>query len=63
MEALIPTGLTKAVGVCNMSIKKLTDVLSYAAIVPAINQVSCSHQQPFSTDYRIWPGNATASMN
>ena len=32
-------GLAKNIGVSNMSIKKLKDVLTYAKVVPAINQV------------------------
>lgn len=32
-------GLAKNIGVSNMSIKKLKDVLSYAKVVPAVNQV------------------------
>ena len=32
-------GLAKNIGVSNLSIKKLKDVLTYAKIVPAINQV------------------------
>ena len=39
MEELPGTGLTKAIGVANLSIKKLTEVLSYAKIVPVLNQV------------------------
>lgn len=44
MEALLPTGLTAAIGVSNMSVKKLTEVLAYANVTPAINQVmSCNN--------------------
>ncbi|KAK9787466.1 hypothetical protein WJX73_000850 [Symbiochloris irregularis] len=39
MEALLSTGVTAAIGVSNMSIKKLTEVLSYAEVTPAINQI------------------------
>lgn len=39
MEKLVDNGLAKNIGVSNMSIKKLKDVLSYARIVPAVNQV------------------------
>lgn len=40
MEELPATGLTKAIGVANLSIKKLEEVLSYARIVPCLNQAS-----------------------
>ena len=39
MEELPATGLTKAIGVANLSIKKLSEVLVYAKIVPCLNQV------------------------
>ena len=32
-------GLAKNIGVSNMSVKKLKDVLSYAKVKPAVNQV------------------------
>ena len=42
-EELPSTGLTKAIGVCNMSIQKLEDVFDYAKIIPAVNQACRCH--------------------
>lgn len=39
MEKLVEAGKCKAIGVSNFTIKKLEDLLSYAKIVPAVNQV------------------------
>ncbi|KAH9331664.1 hypothetical protein KI387_003772, partial [Taxus chinensis] len=39
MEKCVETGLTKAIGVSNFSSKKIKDLLSYARIPPAVNQV------------------------
>jgi hypothetical protein len=39
MEALVERGLVRAIGVSNFSAKKLEEVLSYARIAPAVNQV------------------------
>lgn len=39
MEDLYEKGLVRAIGVSNFSIKKLQDILSYANIIPAVNQV------------------------
>ena len=39
MEKLVDQGLVRHIGVSNTSIKKLKDLLSYARIKPAINQV------------------------
>jgi diketogulonate reductase-like aldo/keto reductase len=39
MEALIPLGLVRAIGVCNFDVPLLADLLSFAHIVPAVNQV------------------------
>ncbi|KAH6973389.1 NADP-dependent oxidoreductase domain-containing protein [Ilyonectria sp. MPI-CAGE-AT-0026] len=39
MEKLVATGKTKAVGVCNYSVKYLEELLPHATIVPAINQI------------------------
>lgn len=50
MQELPTTGLTKAIGVSNMSIKKLLHLLSYAKIVPAINQACpCTSGQPLQS--------------
>ncbi|WOH13640.1 hypothetical protein DCAR_0833150 [Daucus carota subsp. sativus] len=42
MEECQRLGLTKSIGVCNFSCKKLEDLLSHATIPPAINQVEMS---------------------
>ncbi|KAH9331672.1 hypothetical protein KI387_003780, partial [Taxus chinensis] len=39
MEQCVELGLTKSIGVSNFSCKKLGDLLSYANISPAVNQV------------------------
>ncbi|KAK7413554.1 H/ACA snoRNP pseudouridylase subunit [Neonectria punicea] len=39
MEKLVATGKTKAIGVCNYSLKYLKELLPEATIVPAINQI------------------------
>jgi diketogulonate reductase-like aldo/keto reductase len=38
MEELVRAGLVKRIGVCNLNISLLRDVLSYAAIKPAVHQ-------------------------
>lgn len=42
MEECQRLGLTKSIGVCNFSCKKLEDLLCHATIPPAINQVEMS---------------------
>eukprot|EP00245_Coleochaete_scutata_P014504 TRINITY_DN61_c0_g1_i1.p1 TRINITY_DN61_c0_g1~~TRINITY_DN61_c0_g1_i1.p1 ORF type:complete len:417 (+),score=64.81 TRINITY_DN61_c0_g1_i1:210-1460(+) len=39
MEDLVKRGLTKAIGLSNFSIHQIQDVLTYATIKPAVNQV------------------------
>jgi diketogulonate reductase-like aldo/keto reductase len=39
MEKLVEKGLVKTIGVSNMTAKKLKDLLSYAKIKPAVNQI------------------------
>ncbi|KAJ7542986.1 hypothetical protein O6H91_09G021800 [Diphasiastrum complanatum] len=39
LESFVELGLTKAIGVSNFSVKKLEDLLEYAKIIPAVNQV------------------------
>jgi len=39
MEELVKTGLVRAIGVSNFSVVKLRDLLTYAAVRPAVNQV------------------------
>ncbi|XP_047307299.1 NADPH-dependent aldo-keto reductase, chloroplastic-like [Impatiens glandulifera] len=48
MEGLYASGQARAIGVSNFSTKKLEDLLTYAKIPPAVNQVEChpGWQQP-----------------
>ena len=39
MEKLVEEGLVKTIGISNFSVKKIEDLLQYAKIVPAVNQV------------------------
>ncbi|BAT84514.1 hypothetical protein VIGAN_04191400 [Vigna angularis var. angularis] len=41
MEGLFASGQARAIGVSNFSTKKLQDMLGYAKIPPAVNQVEC----------------------
>lgn len=41
MEKLVDTGKVRAIGVSNFSVKKLQDLLKYAKVLPAVNQVEC----------------------
>lgn len=41
MEELYEFGLARAIGVSNFSTKKLQDLLGYAKVPPAVNQVEC----------------------
>ena len=44
MEATYDAGKAKAIGVSNFSMKKLNDLLQYARVPPAVNQVECHPQ-------------------
>jgi len=49
MEALIPTGKCKAIGVSNFSIpllEKLLDPSNGCTVVPAVNQIECHPSRP-----------------
>ncbi|XP_058099411.1 NADPH-dependent aldo-keto reductase, chloroplastic-like [Magnolia sinica] len=48
MEGLFASGQARAIGVSNFSTKKLQDMLTYAKVPPAVNQVEChpGWQQP-----------------
>jgi diketogulonate reductase-like aldo/keto reductase len=49
MEDLVTKGITRHIGVCNFNVQGLTDILSYAAIPPAVLQVELHpylQQQP-----------------
>lgn len=39
MEQLVEEGLVKSIGISNFSVKKIQDLLKYAKIKPAVNQV------------------------
>ena len=39
MEALLATGKTKAIGVCNYSKRYLEQLLPHAKVIPAVNQI------------------------
>ena len=39
MEKLVEEGLVKTIGISNFSVKKIADLLQYAKITPAVNQV------------------------
>ncbi|KAJ7530266.1 hypothetical protein O6H91_15G087100 [Diphasiastrum complanatum] len=41
MERLFQASRVRTIGVSNFSVKKLEDLLSYARVVPAVNQVEC----------------------
>ncbi|GAU37896.1 hypothetical protein TSUD_163330 [Trifolium subterraneum] len=41
MEGLFASGQARAIGVSNFSTKKLQDLLGYAKVPPAVNQVEC----------------------
>lgn len=46
MEALVEKGLTKSIGVSNFNTQVLLDLLTYAKIKPAVNQVELNPQCP-----------------
>ena len=48
MEKLQDQGLVKAIGLSNFSVKKTTDVLKYARIKPAVQQVEIHPYAPLS---------------
>jgi D-xylose reductase len=50
MEELQRAGLVKNIGVCNLNISLLRDVLSYASIRPAVHQVEL---HPYLTQQRL----------
>ena len=41
MEGLFMSGQARAIGVSNFSTQKLQDMVKYAKIIPAVNQVEC----------------------
>jgi D-xylose reductase len=50
MEDLVRSGLVRRIGVCNLNISALRDVLSYAAIRPAVHQIEL---HPYLTQPRM----------
>ena len=50
MEELQRSGLVKRIGVCNLNISLLRDVLSYAQIRPAVHQVE---MHPYLSQQRL----------
>lgn len=53
MEVLVEKGLVKSIGVANFSAMMLTDLLSYAKVPPAVNQIELHpyNSQPALLDY------------
>ncbi len=51
MEKLVDQGLVKHIGISNFSVKKIKDLLSYARIKPAVNQIEVHPY--FRNDYNI----------
>lgn len=51
MEKLVDQGLVKHIGVSNFSVKKMKDLLTYARIKPAVNQIEVHPY--FRNDYNI----------
>ena len=39
MEKMVDKGLTRSIGVCNCGIPQMMDILTYAKIKPAVNQI------------------------
>ena len=50
MEELVQEGLVKAIGMCNIGVSLLRDVLSYAKVKPAVLQVEL---HPYNTQERL----------
>ena len=50
MEELVKEGLVKHIGVSNMNIMMLRDILSYAEIKPAVLQVEI---HPYNTQHKL----------
>ncbi|KAJ4422414.1 H/ACA snoRNP pseudouridylase subunit [Gnomoniopsis sp. IMI 355080] len=53
MEALIPTGKARAVGVSNYSVRYLEELLKVAKIVPAVNQIENHPALPQNDIYKL----------
>jgi D-xylose reductase len=50
MERLVEAGLVKRIGVCNLNVSMLRDVLSYASVRPAVHQIEL---HPYLTQSRM----------
>jgi diketogulonate reductase-like aldo/keto reductase len=48
LERLYAEGKARAIGVSNYEIKHLTQLLGYAKVVPALNQVCCMHDAKYA---------------
>ena len=53
MEDCQKLGLTKSIGVSNFSSKKLADILAFAKIPPAVNQVTLPLLKRTSTWFEL----------
>jgi alcohol dehydrogenase (NADP+) len=65
MEELVRKGLVRAIGLSNFNITQMEEILSYAKIVPAVNQVGLHHKENhlreirhsgFEDWYKLWQG-------
>ncbi|MDE2079549.1 MAG: aldo/keto reductase [Patescibacteria group bacterium] len=58
MQELVKAGLVKAIGVANFTVPQLIDLLSYAALPPAVNQVELHPylQQPRLVEFCLYRG-------
>jgi len=65
MEALVPLGLAKNIGVCNFNTAGLRDMLSYAKVPPAVLQVELHlyNQQPQLVRYAAEAGLAVTGFS
>ena len=50
MEALVSDGLVKSIGVSNFSSVQLADLMTYAKILPSVNQIEC---HPFLQQHNL----------
>lgn len=62
MEALIPTGKARAVGVSNYSVRYLEELLKVAKIVPAVNQIENHPALPQNDIYKLCKANGIRLM-
>ncbi|CAN8100057.1 unnamed protein product [Discula destructiva] len=62
MEALLPAGKARAIGVCNYSVRYLEELLRVAKVVPAVNQIENSPALPQNDIYRLCKGKGIRLM-